>query len=408
MTPDRMRAIDYWLGIPLCAILTGWRRLVSLFRPAAEHQPSRVLFIELAEMGSTVLACPALRRLEQRHPGCEVFFLTFTNVAPGVHVLGLIPRDHVLVIDAASIWSLARDTVRFFFAARRLKIDTVVNLEAFARFSTLLAYLSGARTRVGFHGFAQPGVYIGHLLTHPVAYNPHIHTWQSFAALVEALDRPAGEEPLVKIVPEAEPWVPRVASDAAGEARARQILREAGCALAPGQRLVLVNPNASKLISIRKWPLENYAELVRRVLEDENVWVGITGVADEREDARAIIAAVRSPRVVDLTGRTRLRELIDIYNLASLLVTNDSGPAHFASLTDVHVIVFFGPETPSLYGPLTRRRTIMYAGLACSPCVSAYNARVTTCRDNQCLKTISVETAYQAVRSALGEEAATA
>ena len=402
MTPDRMRAIDCWLGIPLCAVLTAWRRLLSWVGQTSPAPPSRVLFIELAEMGSTVLACPAIRRLQQRHPGCEVFFLGFTNVAPGVAVLGLVPGDRVWTIDPRSPWSLLRDTIRFLFQARRQRIDTVINLEAFTRFSTLLAYASGARTRVGFHGFGQAGLYTGDLLTHRVLYNPHIHTWQSFAALVEALDRPAGESPLCKTTPDTDAWVPRIESDTAGEARGRRVLAEAGCRLEGGRRLVLVNPNASKLISIRKWPLANYAALVSRLLEDEDLWVGITGVAEKGEDARTILETVRSDRVVDLTGRTSLRELIDVYNLASLLVTNDSGPAHFASLTGIHVMVFFGPETPALYGPLARRRTVMYSGLACSPCVSAYNQRVTTCQDNQCLKTIGVDAAYQAAKAALG------
>ena len=66
--------------------------------------------------------------------------------------------------------------------ARRYRIDTAINLEAFARFSTILTFLSGARTRVGFHAFTQPGLYTGDLLTHRVIYNPHVHTWQSIMA----------------------------------------------------------------------------------------------------------------------------------------------------------------------------------------------------------------------------------
>ena len=45
-----------------------------------------------------------------------------------------------------------------------------------------------------------------------------------------------------------------------------------------------------------------------------------------------------------------MRELLTLYTLADVLVTNDSGPAHFASLTPVHTVVLFGPETPLLFG----------------------------------------------------------
>jgi ADP-heptose:LPS heptosyltransferase len=140
-----------------------------------------------------------------------------------------------------------------------------------------------------------------------------------------------------------------------------------------GKRLIAVNPNASTLISIRKWPLDRYATLVARLLEDPRNACVITGLASEQHDARFILNRVNSDRLADLTGKTSLRDLIDLFNLADVFEKNDSGPAHFAALTDIHVVVFFGPETPHLYKPLTDRCTVMYSHYACSPCVSAFN-----------------------------------
>ena len=75
---------------------------------------------------------------------------------------------------------------------------------------------------------------------------------------------------------------------------------------------------------------------------------------------------------------------------AQLLITNDGGPGHFASLTPIRTLVFFGPETGKLYGPLGSRATVLESGLACSPCLSAYNHRQTFCDgDNQCLQRIA-------------------
>ncbi len=128
-----------------------------------------MLFIELAEMGTTVLACPAVHRLRTAHPDCQVFFLLFKQIEDSVKVLKIVPDAHVLTIDPSSLGSLIRDTVSFMSTARRLGIDTVINLEAFTRFSAILAYLSGASTSVGFHRFTQEGLYTGDLLTHKVA-----------------------------------------------------------------------------------------------------------------------------------------------------------------------------------------------------------------------------------------------
>ena len=129
-------------------------------------------------------------------------------------------------------------------------------------------------------------------------------------------------------------------------ARGSQALLARETPAAAGKRLIVINPNASKLISIRKWPLERYAELVRRLLQDPRNACAITGVASEWEDAKFIADRVKSDRLINLTGKTTLEELIGLFNIAEVLVTNDSGPAHFAALTDIDVIVFFGPETP--------------------------------------------------------------
>ena len=237
LNPDRLRRIDYWIGVPICFALTVIARIGAAFAAssgdspgrAADRAPKNVLFIELAEMGSTVLACPAVHRLRRMHPDCRVFFLLFKHIDVSVKVLNLIPDDQVLTIDISSPLTLVRDTIKFMREARRRQIDTAINLEMFARFSTMLSYLSGARTRVGFHPFTQKGLYIGDLFTHKVIYNPHVHTWQSLMALVQALEAPTGELPLGKfpVGPPEECVVPRHrersrrAPASRGDARAR-------------------------------------------------------------------------------------------------------------------------------------------------------------------------------------------
>jgi ADP-heptose:LPS heptosyltransferase len=112
---------------------------------------------------------------------------------------------------------------------------------------------------------------------------------------------------------------------------------------------------------------------------------------------------VRSERCVDLTGYTAtLRELLRLFHLAALLVTNDGGPGHFAAVTPVPILSFFGPETPTLYGPLSPRALTLFRRLPCAPCLSAYNHRRTPCDgDNQCLKQVPVTEALDAARRLL-------
>ncbi|MFH1092413.1 MAG: glycosyltransferase family 9 protein, partial [Pseudomonadota bacterium] len=104
--------------------------------------------------------------------------------------------------------------------------------------------------------------------------------------------------------------------------------------------------------------------------------------------------------------QTSIPELIDLYNLSDLLITNDSGPAHFASLTDIPVLVMFGPETPDIYCPLGANVRPVYKRPACSPCVSVYNQKRSPCTDNVCLKSITVEEILGMAREILSRPAA--
>jgi ADP-heptose:LPS heptosyltransferase len=172
----------------------------------------------------------------------------------------------------------------------------------------------------------------------------------------------------------------------------------AGLGVAPGGRLIVLNANASDLLPLRKWEPANYGVLAARLAREfPEAWIGFTGSPEEAPAVEEIARAACSPRTVCLAGRTTLRQLLVLFGLAEVLVTNDSGPAHFASLTGVDVVALFGPETPLLYSGLGPRNHSVWAGIACSPCINAFNNRQTVCRDNVCMKSIPVDLVFATV-----------
>jgi len=402
-----MRRIDFWAGVPLCWFVTLADRLlraVGVKGRGHGQRPRHILFIQLAEMGTMVVAYPALRRARELFPDATLHFLCFDQVRSSLEMLNVIAPQHIYTIDSRSFTSLVRDTLRTWSVARRNGIDTVVNLETFVRYSSLLSYLTGAARLVGFHRFTQEGLYTGDFLTHKVMYNPHIHTAHVFLDLVQALVSPPGGIPIVKRPRAGDDLsIPRLVTDAATAQAIWDKLATLNPLIDPAKKLVVLNPNASKRFPMRRLPLEAYADLARQLLEEPDVFVLITGVADEKPDAMQIRSIVGSPRVVDLTGATTLMELLHLFNLARILITNDSGPAHFACLTGIHVVVFFGPELPDRYRPLARSSDVVYTGFTCSPCVSPYNQRLTACNDNLCLKTIDVREVGDLVKRRLRE-----
>jgi ADP-heptose:LPS heptosyltransferase len=168
-------------------------------------------------------------------------------------------------------------------------------------------------------------------------------------------------------------------------------------------RIILINANASDLLPQRRWMPERFVAVMCGLLaDDEKLLILITGSPQEREEAALLQRQVKDERCVNFAGCLALEELPALYQIAELMLTNDSGPGHFSAVTALRTFVLFGPETPLLYGSLGNS-TPIYAGLACSPCVSATNHRKTPCTDNVCLQVITAEAVLRQLRRALAE-----
>jgi ADP-heptose:LPS heptosyltransferase len=391
-----MRIVDFYAGIPICAVMSGILKLIHRLLPKPRLPSRRVLFIELSEMGSTVLADPAMRKI-RKVAGAEVYFVIFERNMGSLLLSDCVPKENIFTIRDSSLTLLTLDTLKFLFWARKNRIDSVVDLELFSRYTALLTGMCGANNRVGFFGFHNEGLYRGDMLTHKVSYNTHIHIAKNFIALVNSLMSDRIETPYSKSrIENEEIVIEKVSPEESLRKDIQNRVKKTNPAYGPDRnRIVLVNPNSSMMLPQRRWMAENYAAVIEKILTRyEDVVVLVTGSTGEREDAEALVRSVGHARCINFAGLMRLSELPTLYSVSALMITNDSGPSHFAALTEMPVVTLFGPETPRLYAPLGRG-TVVYAGLACSPCVSAANHRKTACTDNQCMKAISVDHVFE-------------
>ncbi|HJZ12092.1 MAG TPA: hypothetical protein VJ521_08075, partial [Acidobacteriota bacterium] len=74
--------------------------------------------------------------------------------------------------------------------------------------------------------------------------------------------------------------------------------------------------------------------------------------------------------------------------------------------TKIPILIFFGPETPSLFAPLSPHAKILSEDYACSPCVSVYNHRFSACTNNLCLQSITPDTVFAAAKEMLEQDTA--
>ncbi|WP_332670681.1 glycosyltransferase family 9 protein [Aromatoleum sp.] len=400
---DTFRRVDRWLGVPACAALTLLRRAYRFVRPSTASvgtaAPKHVLFVQLAESGSMVLADPALRALGA-WTGARTCCVTFARNVGSLAITATLSGENVFLIRTGSAAELVRDACRFLVWVRRREIDAIVDGELFTRLTAVLCVLTGVRRRVGFHRFDGAGLYRGDLYSHPVAFDPGRHMAQNYLRLVDALLPPAVDAaPAPPETAEAPRIEPRNVSPAELYAVRGKLAARVGSL--SSARLVLVNANASEMLPQRRWPPAHFAALIRDVLaEFGDVHVLLIGADEDAATTAAIAADVGDARCADVAGLFTLAELPALFSLSALLVSNDSGPAHFAAVSVLPVIALFGPETPSLFRPLGNAAVIS-AGLPCSPCVNAGNQRRTRCKDNQCMKRITVAQVFAAARAVL-------
>lgn len=420
MKVETMRRVDYWVGLPLCAFLSGWRRTFTLAETIAvkffgkvrakNEAPKNILLIELSEMGSAFLAHSAIEYLKTTHPDSKIYFLIFRRNKESAELLGQIDQERIVVIEDKSLLNFIFSTFSVLLRLRKIPIDVSIDLELFSRFTAILAYLIGAKQRIGFSRYTNEGLYRGSLITQPVYYNPHQHIAINMLALVSAVingvkDPVLEERPLVKrnflpllLKP---PIIELSESEKLGITEKLVAAYPRFCA---EHHLVLINPDPGDAIPIRGWARSNFVELCGRILNlNQNTIIAVIGLPQSQSYAAEVIQAYGKDRCLDFTGRTKnLREVLALFSVAKLLVSNDGGLAHLASHSQMPAIVLFGPETPDLYGPLNPNVRSLSANLACSPCLTAMNHRHTICTRARCLEEISVERVFEAAKEKLG------
>ena len=378
------RKLDRILGTFVCRLFSPFYRKRNI--TPARTEVERILVILLSEMGSLVLAYPMFAYLKGRFPNASMHVLLFKRNKEILEILNVVPQQNILTLDNTSMAKFTAESICVLINLRKVRFDTVIDCELFSRISSIFSFLSGATVRVGFHPHTQEGLYRGDFINRPVLYNPYQHISHQFITLVDAIDSPTMPK-AKRLVTGDKLEIPAVefAHDEIGEMRRRLY------AYSPDivdKKLVLIYPSGG-LLPIRAWPLGYYCRLAAELLREGHA-VGVIGLEDDKKLADAILAYCQNPSCVDLTGFTKsLHELLMLFHLASLLITNDGGPGQFAAMTPVPTIVLFGPETPTLYGPLDQKAVIFYVPLTCSPCLTAYNHRNSPCDgDNVCLKSI--------------------
>jgi heptosyltransferase-2 len=148
----------------------------------------------------------------------------------------------------------------------------------------------------------------------------------------------------------------------------------------------------------RRWGIENYQKLAERLVLDHNLHVVLIGATAEQKAGDQIVAQAGLKEIVNLSGKTSLRETASILSRAELFVGNDSGPAHLAAAVDTPVVVLSGADDPKETSPLARHKRLIYLShLDCISCVKNH-CQLKGDAFMRCMKEITVATVLEQIK----------
>jgi len=303
-----------------------------------------VALVKLSSIGDVVHALPVAAALRDALPQARLTWIVERREAAvlrGHPALNeIVPVDTRAWRRARSPLAVAETTGAVVALGRHLRaarFDVAIDLQGLVK-SGVITAATGAPLRIGFAA-AHCREGLNTLFTNQRVAPPPAarHVVDRYLALVEPL---GGRARTVEFA---------LPADAGAEARVDEFLMGAG--LKPRDRLVVINPGAGR--ADKRWPIESFRALARRLSGDAGASVLVVWGPNELADARAIVG-IETPGGARLAPPTNLDELLAVLRRASAIVAADTGPLHLAAALGVPCVGLYGPTAAERNGPYGR------------------------------------------------------
>lgn len=362
---------------------------------------ARILIIKPSALGDVIHTLPLLKILRMRYPEARISWLLNREIQGLLE--GHPDLDRIFPFNRQAWGEMGRlsRTLQEFSGlirqVRQARFDLVLDVQGLFR-SGLIAYLSGARCRLGFANARELSP-LFYTLKAPVPPG-EIHAVERYLSLLSPLGIEVkgaggrcGPHRLDFTLPVSQADRLYIRELLAGETRkgSDSMVRDPGSWIGRPPKtghtsldfpLILMSPGARW--ESKRWPPERFAQLADRLIERDRATVALIGSPSEWPLAEEIRDQMREAPLL-LAGQTSLKQLAALMEEASLLITNDSGPMHLAAAMGTPVVAIFGPTSPRRTGPYGSGHRILQKELPCVPCFKR------RCReDHRCLRSLEV------------------
>jgi len=336
----------------------------------------RILVIRLSGIGDVVHTLPLLGALRKRYPHAYIAWLV-QRKAEGI-LLGHPYLDEVITFDREKwirgLWSVIR-------RLRNRRFDLVIDSHGQFR-SGLFAYITGAKTRLGFN--AKDGREFNSLFINFKAppFPEDWHAVDRYLGLASLLGAEIGKrEFLIQIGEPEKEYVER-------------FLEEKG--INRGEFLIALNPGSSWKSKI--WPSKNYARLADILIRKFKAKVILLWGQGEENLVESINSTMEEESVT--APRTDLKELASLISRCALFIGSDSAPLHIASSLSIPSVGLYGPTNPRRNGPYGAENIAIRKDLSTLSC---HRRGCRKCKIQDCMQLITVEEVVEQVENKIKE-----
>jgi heptosyltransferase-2 len=338
----------------------------------------RILVIRLDHIGDVVMSRPVIRALHKKFPHAEIDLLVTEDIAPlfafSKEIRTVIAAKHGWFRRTASFIQKGSEFWRLVGILKTTPYDLGFDLRGDVR-NILLMFLSGVRYTVGY-GITSGGF----LLNEEVPYDATLHQVRLNMALLSSFHIAQDNKLLpFEYSPEA----------------AREFWKKIEI-MPPTTLLPRVAIHMGSGYPSKRWPFENFKALIQKINMEALAQIVLIGTEAEKDAAPDL--KLKSERLIDLRGKTVLKDLPVLMDVCDVFIGSDSGPVHIAAAQGLEIILLVsGTNDIHLWHPWTERLSLLQHEVPCSPC------GVETCpvEDHPCVEQITVDQAYNAFLSVL-------
>lgn len=301
----------------------------------ATHPVRKLLIVMPTWLGDCVMAMPTLRALRELYPDAHITALSGANVKPIID-----PNPWVSRIITARVRKRGKTKshnagpVRLAAKLAAGRFDTAVILPNSFR-SALVTALAKIPRRIGYDRDGRGVLLTDHLIARRTTqgYVP-VPTRDYYLGLAHYLGS-TDPDPCMQLFTRPE-----------HDAQADELLRQGGYDPDAGRKLVLLNPGAN-YGDAKMWFPDRFAAVADHCAKELDAFIAVNGSPKERKILDEVIAAAKTP-ILDLSASGMTLNLLkSIVRLASVMVTNDTGPRHVAAALGTPVVTIFGPTDPA-------------------------------------------------------------